>query len=125
MHTSAMSPGVIVTLAVACILVAASVVAWAREPGSVTSRAHAILVAFVFAAATAVRVAGIGAGLPYLAYIDEGHVLHRVVHMLTAGTWEPGWYRLPSLLMEASALAAKAYVPPASTTTSSSPRHSS
>src|SRR5437870_10944050 len=90
MHTSAMSHGAIITLAVACILVAASVVAWGGGPAPAASRAHAILVAFVFAVATAVRVAGIGPGLPYLAYVDEGHVLHPVVHMLNAGTREPG-----------------------------------
>jgi hypothetical protein len=50
-----------------------------------------LLVAF------AVRVPALTAGYPYLNYVDEGHVLHRVLHVLNTGDWDPGWYIYPAL----------------------------
>jgi hypothetical protein len=34
-----------------------------------------------------------------MSYIDEGHTLHRVIHLLSQGGLDPGWYYYPSLLM--------------------------
>jgi len=59
----------------------------------------------------AVRALPLGAGLPYLSYIDEGHVLHRVMTLLRSGTWDPGWYRYPSLPIYLVAGAATAWRP--------------
>ena len=46
----------------------------------------------VLGIAAAVRLPSVTAGYPYLNYVDEGHVLHRVVHVLRSGDWDPGWY---------------------------------
>ncbi|HEV8631874.1 MAG TPA: glycosyltransferase family 39 protein, partial [Thermoanaerobaculia bacterium] len=47
--------------------------------------------------ALAVRLPALPAALPYLTYVDEGHVLHRSAHLLAAHTWEPDNYSYPSL----------------------------
>ncbi len=47
--------------------------------------------------ATAVRLPVIKAGLPYMSYVDEGHVLHHVLHLLVKRTWEPDNYSYGSL----------------------------
>jgi hypothetical protein len=46
----------------------------------------------ILGVAAAVRLPSITAGYPYLNYVDEGHVLHRVEHVLRSGDWDPGWY---------------------------------
>ena len=63
----------------------------------------------ILIAATAVRLPTLTAGLPYMTYVDEGHVLHHVVHLLSAGTWEPSTYSYPSLPFYLVAGAALAY----------------
>ncbi|HSF43107.1 MAG TPA: glycosyltransferase family 39 protein [Thermoanaerobaculia bacterium] len=58
--------------------------------------------------ATLVRLPTLTAGFPYLNYVDEGHVLHHVVHHLDRGTWEPDTYSYPTLpfyIVTAAALA--------------------
>ena len=47
--------------------------------------------------ATVLRLPGVTAGYPYLNYVDEGHVLHHVVHHLSVPTWEPSTYSYPTL----------------------------
>jgi hypothetical protein len=63
--------------------------------------------------ALGLRLPAATAGLPYLGYVDEGHVLHRVVRMLRTGSWDPGWYLYPSfpliLLTAAARLEAPVY----------------
>jgi hypothetical protein len=61
--------------------------------------------------AAAVRLPALTAGLPYLGYVDEGHVLHHVIHLLAARTWEPDTYSYPSLPFYVLAAAALAYSP--------------
>ena len=61
--------------------------------------------------ATAVRLPSLTAGLPYLAYVDEGHVLHHVAHHLVQRTWEPDTYSYPSLPFYLVAAAAAVYSP--------------
>ena len=61
--------------------------------------------------AAAVRLPALTAGLPYATYVDEGNVLHHVVHLLAARTWEPDTYSYPSLPFYLVAAAALAYSP--------------
>jgi 4-amino-4-deoxy-L-arabinose transferase-like glycosyltransferase len=63
-------------------------------------------VAAILAAAAALRAWPLASALPYLRYVDEGHTLRQVMRMLATGTWDPGWYRYPSLLANATALLA-------------------
>jgi hypothetical protein len=51
----------------------------------------------ILVVAFAVRFPAVIAGYPYLNYVDEGHVLHRVLHVLNTGDWDPGWYIYPAL----------------------------
>jgi hypothetical protein len=70
-----------------------------------------ILGSVILLAAAAVRLPALTAGLPYLGYVDEGHVLHPVVHLLAAKTWEPAQYAYPSLPLYLIAASAAAYSP--------------
>jgi Dolichyl-phosphate-mannose-protein mannosyltransferase len=65
----------------------------------------------ILLAAAAVRLPALTAGLPYASYVDEGHVLHHVVHLLAARTWEPDTYSYPTLPFYLVAAAALAYSP--------------
>ena len=65
----------------------------------------------IVAAAAAVRLPLLVSGLPYLGYVDEGHVLHPVQHLVRAGGWDPGWYGYPSLTIYAIAGAVHAVRP--------------
>jgi len=49
--------------------------------------------------------------LPYFNYVDEGHFLRRVSHLLSTQSWDPGWYAYPSLPFYAVAGAAVAWSP--------------
>lgn len=51
----------------------------------------------ILAVAAGIRLPTLTAGLPYLGYVDEGHVLHHVNHLLVHHTWEPDSYSYPSL----------------------------
>ena len=66
------------------------------------------LVAALVIVGAVLRALPMTAALPYLAYVDEGHVLHSVERMLATGTWDPAWYRYPPLLMNAIALVHRA-----------------
>src|SRR5947199_960538 len=65
----------------------------------------------VLAVAAGIRLPTLTAGLPYLAYVDEGHVLHHVNHLLVYQTWEPDNYSYPSLPFYLVAGAALAWSP--------------
>jgi hypothetical protein len=62
---------------------------WALEP-----RPRVVLALLL---AFAIRAPLVLPSLPYLGYIDEGHVLHPVVTLLRTGGWDPAWYLHPSL----------------------------
>jgi len=49
------------------------------------------------ALAIGLRAITLTAGLPYIAYVDEGHVLHPTMQLLRSGSWDPGWYGYPPL----------------------------
>ena len=61
--------------------------------------------------AAALRLPTVFAGLPYFNYVDEGHFLRRVSHLLSTQSWDPGWYAYPSLPFYAVAGAAVAWSP--------------
>ena len=56
-----------------------------------------IAAAALAALALAVRLPNLRAAYPYINYVDEGHILHRVTLMLRERTWDPGWYYYPPL----------------------------
>jgi hypothetical protein len=56
-----------------------------------------LLPVVVLLTAAAVRLPALTAGLPYMTYVDEGHVLHHVSYLLAHRTWEPDTYSYPSL----------------------------
>lgn len=58
-----------------------------------------------------VRLPTLTAGLPYLSYVDEGHVLHHVSYLLAERTWVPDTYSYPTLPFYTIAGAALAYSP--------------
>lgn len=74
------------------------------------SRTLALWIA-VLLVATLVRLPTLTAGLPYLNYVDEGHVLHHVIHHLDRGTWVPDTYSYPTLPFYIVTAAALAYSP--------------
>src|SRR5258708_4399260 len=61
--------------------------------------------------ALAVRLPALPAGLPYMSYVDEGHVLHHVLHLLVKRTWEPDNYSYGSLPFYVIAGTAMAWSP--------------
>jgi 4-amino-4-deoxy-L-arabinose transferase-like glycosyltransferase len=61
--------------------------------------------------ALAVRLPAVTAGYPYLNYVDEGHVLLRVLYALRTGDWDPGWYIYPALPVYAILGAVHLYSP--------------
>jgi hypothetical protein len=65
----------------------------------------------VLAVAAAVRLPSLSPGLPYLNYVDEGHVLHHVIHLLEQRTWDPKFYIYPSFPFYTIALPAAAWSP--------------
>jgi hypothetical protein len=65
----------------------------------------------ILAAATLVRLPALTAGLPYMTYIDEGHVLHHVAYLLEHRTWEPDSYNYPTFSYYLIAGAALAWSP--------------
>ena len=61
--------------------------------------------------AAAARLSNLGAGLPYIDYIDEGHFVHQTIHMLRTGGWSPLSYVYPTLPLHVAKLAALATAP--------------
>ncbi len=65
----------------------------------------------VLTVAAGIRLPTVTAGLPYMSYVDEGHVLHHVNYLLVHHTWEPDTYSYPSLPFYLVAGAALAWSP--------------
>ncbi|HEX4959537.1 MAG TPA: glycosyltransferase family 39 protein [Thermoanaerobaculia bacterium] len=59
----------------------------------------------------AVRLPALPAALPYMSYVDEGHVMHHAVHLLGERTWDPEFYYYGSLTYYLVAGAAVAWSP--------------
>ncbi len=62
-----------------------------------SARADRLSLLFVLLIAATVRVLTIPSSLPYLGYVDEGHVLHPVITLLRTNGWDPQMYLHPSL----------------------------
>jgi len=62
-----------------------------------SKRNESILWLAVLLVAAFLRLAPIGASLPYIDYIDEGYVLHQTIHLLNKRTLDTAWYGYPSL----------------------------
>jgi len=67
--------------------------------------------AAILLVALAVRVLPIAAARPYMAYVDEGGILHPVVRLLREGGWNPHEYMYPQLPITVVAAAARAETP--------------
>lgn len=67
--------------------------------------------AAIVAVALVPRLAPLLAGKPYVAYVDEGNLLHPVATALRAGGWDPGTYDYPQLPVTAAAATARALAP--------------
>ncbi len=70
-----------------------------------------ILAAALLFFAAFVRVAPIGAGLPYISYIDEGHVLHPAIEILKSRTFDSTRFTYPPLTSYLTIVAARVYAP--------------
>ena len=62
-----------------------------------SARADRFASLFILLLAATVRILTIPSSLPYLGYVDEGHVLHPVVTLLRTEGWDPKTYLHPSL----------------------------
>jgi hypothetical protein len=65
--------------------------------------------ALVLVLAALARAPWLARSLPYLGYTDEGHVLHHVEGLVRGESWDPGWYRYPSLTLYLIAGAFRSY----------------
>ena len=63
--------------------------------------------ALPIALAIGLRAFTLTPGLPYIAYVDEGHVLHPTEQLLRSGSWDPGYYGYPPLPFYLISFAAK------------------
>lgn len=73
------------------------------------------ILAAALLAAAALRLPAVVAGYPYLAYVDEGHVLRPAQKQILSGQWEPAenhYPRLPSRTIAAAAQLAAAVAAP-------------
>lgn len=61
--------------------------------------------------AAVLRFIPVPAGLPYISYIDEGHVLHPAIEILKARRFDPGEFTYPPLTSYLIVAAAKMYAP--------------
>jgi hypothetical protein len=61
------------------------------------------LTSLVLVAGVALRIPAVRAGYPYLAYVDEGHVLHPVRKLLVTGEWKARENNYPQMPVRAIA----------------------
>lgn len=76
-----------------------------------SKRNESILWLAVLFLAALVRLAPIGASLPYIDYIDEGYVLHQTIHLLNKRALDTAWYGYPSLPAYLNAVALISWSP--------------
>jgi len=74
-------------------------------------RNESILWLILVGVAAFLRFATIGSHLPYIDYVDEGHVLHPVIGILQAKTFDSSVYTYPPLTSYLTIAAIKAYSP--------------
>jgi len=63
--------------------------------------------ALPIALAICLRALSLTPSLPYIGYMDEGHVLHPTMQLIRSGGWDPGWYGYPPLTFYLVSFAAK------------------
>ena len=68
-----------------------------------------LAVVVLLGVAAVVRVPPITAGVPYVSYLDEGHVLRPAAHMLAHHSRDPGEYQYPPLLISSVAISTVVY----------------
>ncbi|MEY2579499.1 MAG: hypothetical protein QOI49_2323 [Verrucomicrobiota bacterium] len=76
-----------------------------------TRRNESILWLILVVLAAFLRFAPIGSNLPYIDYVDEGHVLHPAIGILQAKTFDSSVYTYPPLTSYLTIAAIKAYSP--------------
>jgi 4-amino-4-deoxy-L-arabinose transferase-like glycosyltransferase len=74
-------------------------------------RHESIIWLTLLAVAAVLRFAPVGAGLPYISYIDEGHVLHPAIEILRGGAFDSSRFTYPPLTSYLTIAAAGAYAP--------------
>ena len=74
-------------------------------------RNESILWLFLIGVAAFLRFATIGSHLPYIDYVDEGHVLHPAIGILQARSFDSSVYTYPPLTSYLTIAAIKAYSP--------------
>lgn len=65
----------------------------------------------LFALAALLRLGPIASGLPYIDYVDEGHILHPVIGILKAKSFDSSIYTYPPLTSYLVVAASKGYAP--------------
>lgn len=70
-----------------------------------------ILWLVLLALAALLRLGPIASGLPYIDYVDEGHILHPAIGILKQESFDSSVYTYPPLTSYLTVLAAKAYAP--------------
>ncbi len=76
-----------------------------------TKRNESILWLILIVLAGLVRFAPIASGLPYISYVDEGHILHPASEILKAKHFDSGRFTYPPLTSYLVIAAVKAYSP--------------
>ena len=76
-----------------------------------TKRKESTLWLALVVLAALLRLIPIGSGLPYIDYVDEGHVLHPVIGILKAKSFDSSIYTYPPLTSYLVVAAIKAYSP--------------
>ena len=74
-------------------------------------RNESILWLILVVLAAFLRFGPIGSNLPYIDYVDEGHVLHPAIGILQAKTFDSSVYTYPPLTSYLTIAAIKAYSP--------------
>jgi len=78
---------------------------------ALTRRHEFILWLALLGLAALLRFGSVPAGLPYITYVDEGHVLHPSIEILKARSFDTGRFTYPPLTSYLTTIAAKAYSP--------------
>ncbi|MET0620349.1 MAG: glycosyltransferase family 39 protein, partial [Thermoanaerobaculia bacterium] len=58
-----------------------------------------------------IRAASLFSARPYIAYVDEGNLLHPVISLLRQGGWDPHWYLYPQFPIVAVAAVLRIWAP--------------
>ena len=66
---------------------------------------------FLFALAALLRLGPIASGLPYIDYVDEGHILHPAIGILKSRSFDSSIYTYPPLTSYLVVAALKTYAP--------------